>query len=434
MSPLCRIPDELLLLIMERLRGPDLASLRRTSRIFLRLFQDGRFRLVRTVDRGPWPRMRYLTYVDKRDLRQRLLEDKYCSSCYGMRMAVKKGPVGQALCRAPLYCAGCGGPHSAGLFSPWERAIGDPTRRICIAHEGHLRVCQHRVITWSDIQRWSSFLSPELPSYKALVCRAQSHLSQCGKTPGENAGSGGVTVKLVLVGSGQIKVTAEWEVHVSVPYRKGARNVYGAEEVRNMAESLHADAGQHIVPRFQADQPPHMTAFDPNFCGCLDYAGRGLLDWQMASKAGMRDCCRKNRSRGLFTPHGPFRRQLGFLCGRSEKHVAKYNAGSDKLHYFHIVFRRCCSGEEGTGVMVAHRHSFTLSCGPRRWPPDPREANFPPPEWFRVIDPVSYGLEGDAASRHILWCEDQRCANHLSRVVGVDRFRDMSSLKGSLRS
>lgn len=429
-SPLCRIPDELLIKIMRYLGSTDLASLRRTSRIFLRLFEDNQFRFFHTPDLGPWPRTAYLNFVEKGELRTLLLKDKYCGPCRAVKTKARNGPLRQALCRSPLYCAGCSGSHSSGLFSPSERAVGDPRKRVCIAHEGYLRVCQHRIITWANIQRWTSFLGPDTSFYSVLVCGAQSHLSQCGDRPGEPAGSGGVMVKLALIGSSKIKMTVEWGVHASVPHRKGASGTYDADDVRKIAEGLHADAGQYIVPRFQPDQPPHMAAFDPNLCGCLQYPGRGMLDWQMAPESDIHDCCRKSKSRALFTSRNALWKGLGVLWGRSEGHAAKYNVGpTDKLRYHRIAFRRCCAEAEGMGVLVTHRYSFELSCRPRQWPPDPRESTSPPPEWYRIMDPASYGLEGDEASRNFLWCGDEKCANHVDRAIEVDRFRSMSSLK-----
>lgn len=418
---------------MKSLPKRDLACLRRTSRIFLRLFQDNVFRHLQGVNLSPWPRIRYLDFFERVDVRERLLRDKYCAPCFDIRMKVKKDPSHQSLCRPPLYCAGCASPHTAGLFSPWERPTTDPRRRVCIAHEGHLRVCQHRVISWADIQRWSSFLKPESSFYKVLICGSQSHLSQCGMSPDQLAGSGGVVVKLDLLGSGQTKMTIEWGVHISVPHRKGASGTYDAHDIRKIAEDLHADAGQHIVPRFQPDQPPHMAAFDPNFCGCLTYPGRGMLDWQMAPEHTIRDCCRKSKSRQLFAPRNGLCRRLGVLRGPSEEHVAKYDVGArDRLRHHRIAFKRCCEEARGMGVLVTHRYSFVLSCRPRQWPPELRQTNNPPQEWYRIMDPTSYGLEGEAKSRNFLWCADEKCANHVSRAHEVDRFRDMVSLKRPL--
>lgn len=432
-SPLCRIPDELLLMIMKYLDSADVASIRRTSRIFLRLFQDHHFRALHSIYRYPWPTPRFLNFVEKKDLRERLLNDRFCETCYGIMMNVREHPAKQSLCRAPLSCSVCRGPLSAGLFSQVERAVPGPKKRVCIAHEGHLRVCQHRVITWSDIQRWSSLLTLETSFYKVLVCGAQSHLSQCSLRPGGHAGSGGVMVKLVLLASGAIKLMVEWTAHVSVPHRKGSPDVYDAHDVREIAEGLHADAGQHIVPRFQADQPPHMRAFDPNYCGCVQYPGRGMLDWQMAPEPKIRDCCRKSRSRRLFMPSKILWTQLGVLWGQSEGHTAKYDVGlRGRPRYYHIAFKRCCAEPGGTGALVTHRHAFVLSCGPKQWPPDPSETNFVPKEWYGIMDPGSYGLEGDATSRNFLWCEDEKCANHVSRAYGVDRFSGIASFRPSL--
>ncbi|MBE3046231.1 hypothetical protein IMZ48_27580, partial [Candidatus Bathyarchaeota archaeon] len=353
-----------------------ISCLRRTSRIFLRLFTHSPIRpiaeyteLITQYDdpiaqyHGPWPRQISLSYDEKSDLRQILFRDKYCGPCHGVRRWRFGYPLEiEALCSARLFCGGCGALHSAGMFSAGERVVADPERRACLAHEGHLRVCQHRVISWADIQRWSGFLGEHSQTYTVRVCGARSHMSSCSRGP-ISVGSGGVAVVLQRVEEKKLQVTVQWDVHVSVPRMEGSLEKYDAAEVRRISERLHADAGQFIVPSFQEGAPPHMAAFDPNYCACLQYPGRRLLDWQMPELHEIheaRDCCRKARSGTLFTSHKNLRRRVYYGAGHTE-HTAKWEmdvGARNQKREFRVSFKRCCREEGGMCLVVSHRHEF----------------------------------------------------------------------------
>lgn len=434
-SLLCRIPDDVLHRIMAHLDTLSLNCLRRTSRIFLRLFEAHRVRGYRTHAR-PWQCIAYVHYNYAKDMRARLSADKYCAACDLMRYRSHHTSRGAELYRRDMYCNGCVDIHSIGLFSAHERGQSDTRRRVCIAHEGHMRVCEHRVVTWADIERWSGYLEVKSQSYRVVLCSAENHLSECGSSVEGTLGDG-VAIKLQFLEVGKIGVEVQWDVHVRVPYGKGSKGTYDTADVRRVAEELHANTGQHIVPRFQPDEPPHMAAFDPNFCACLDYVGRGYLDWQMAPREKLNHkCCRKDGSRALFVPpRGTLGARLKLPRPGRVTHTAKYEVKQQggMNRSFTIEFKRCCAKEDGMGVIVAHRHYFELSCGPAGWPSSSRAPARVPPEWYRVMEPASYGLEGDEESRNLLWCPTRGCANHVGSGVAGDRFRDVASLKGPIR-
>lgn len=432
-SPLCRIPDELLLQIMGYLDSVPLACLRRTSRIFLRLYSQCDLPLDPPADPGPWPCMSHLNFINKQNLRTLLSWDKFCGLCFEARSWLLSHPQGQTLSRSRMYCNACRTQHSEGLFSRWERNSSGLGGKVCVAHEGHLRVCQHRVVRWADIRRWSAFLTASSPDRRVLVCGAPSHVSQCGNRDFqvENVEmGGGVFIEMQMVEPSKLWVTLEWDAHVSVPHREGSPGTYYAHDVRSIAEELHADAGRFIIPGFEDGEPPHMAAFDPNNCGCLQYAGRGLLDWQMPPPEGTRTCCRTSRKHALFDTQTALKLELGVLWRERQTHAARWDVGGRQWpRSLRIEFGGCCVEEGGTGVRVSHRQSFSLSFERRRWSSEGEEPGpAAPNEWYRVMDPASYGLEGDAASRNLLWCPEEWCANHVSRAVWIDRFRDMASL------
>ena len=431
----CRIPDDILYLIMDHLDVLSLNCLRRTSRIFLRLFEKHSVRGYRTHGR-PWQCIAYVPYNYTKDMRARISADKYCAACDVMRYRSHHTSRGAELYRRDMYCNGCIDIHSIGLFSAHERVQRDVARRVCIAHEGHMRVCEHRVVTWADIERWSGYLQCKSHSYRVVLCSAENHLSKCDSSE-EGAMDDGIAIKLQLVEVGKISVEIQWDVHVRVPHGEGPKGIYDAADVRRIAEELQSRTGQYIVPRFQPDEPPHMAAFDPNFCSCLTYAGRGSLDWQMAPRKNLNyKCCRKDGSRSLFLPsRGTLGARLKLPRAGRVTHTAKYEVKQPgrTSRTFTIDFKRCCPRKDGMGVVVSHRHYFELSCGPAGWPSSARPVARVPPEWYRIMEPASYGLEGDEESRHLLWCPKRGCANHVGSGVAADRFRDVASLKGPIR-
>lgn len=434
-SLLCRIPDDLLYLILDRLDVLSLNCLRRTSRIFLRLFEAHRVRGYRTQGR-PWQCISYVPYNYAKDMRARISADKFCAACDLMRYRSHHTSRGAELYRRDMYCNGCIDIHSIGLFSAHERGLRDTERRVCIAHEGHMRVCEHRVITFADIERWSGYLQYQSQSHKVVLCSAENHLSKCDSSE-EGSIREGVTIKLKFLQAGKIGVEVQWDVHVRVPHGGGPKGTYAAADVRRIAEELHSGAGHHIVPRFQPDEPPHMAAFDPNFCSCLKYAGREYLDWQMAPREKLNSkCCRRDGTRALFLPsRGTLGARLKLPRTGRVTHTAKYEVKQQgrSSRYFAIDFKRCCPRADGMGVVVSHRHYFELSCGPAGWPTSSRPLARVPPEWYRIMEPASYGLEGDEEGRNLMWCPKRGCANHVESGVAVDRFRDVASLMGSIR-
>ncbi|KAK4215432.1 hypothetical protein QBC37DRAFT_398701 [Rhypophila decipiens] len=49
-----------------------------------------------------------------------------------------------------LYCSGCKCRHPARAFSQAERR--KPDRRICIGREGYVRLCEHKTLTWAQVE------------------------------------------------------------------------------------------------------------------------------------------------------------------------------------------------------------------------------------------------------------------------------------------
>ncbi|KAK3364570.1 hypothetical protein B0T25DRAFT_576806 [Lasiosphaeria hispida] len=153
---LCDLPDDVLLAVMSQADHVSLFCLKRVSRIFLRLFKDRRFRHVH-IDpfTSRWPfhlsptwKLEKVAADIKPILRPLLQKDLYCQTCRNT------GPEAELRLRTKLlYCSGCRTNHPAGLFSHGQR-YGPSDTRICIGREGNIRICDHMVITWADVEEW----------------------------------------------------------------------------------------------------------------------------------------------------------------------------------------------------------------------------------------------------------------------------------------
>ena len=51
-----------------------------------------------------------------------------------------------------LHCTACAVDHPARYFSKAQRGVTTPEHRICIAHEGFVRLCRHKTLKWADLR------------------------------------------------------------------------------------------------------------------------------------------------------------------------------------------------------------------------------------------------------------------------------------------
>ncbi|KAK0655468.1 hypothetical protein B0T16DRAFT_487004 [Cercophora newfieldiana] len=310
-SHLCRLPDTVLLRIMERLDPIGLQCLRRTSRLFLRLFGDDRFSHYHHDDDDddltrqgcadhtgpgppvffPWVRSRrvlecrYPQTPGTRPLGQLLQQDiRICATCRENREA--RQAWHRALCikrtsdTALRRCAPCDVHHPPAYFSRLRR---------CLGRLGHVRLCEHDgcVITWDTALKYGKQLVkcdlPEPARVRLLVCRDKSHLPtrhlhQQQAADGDEAG---YYPSITITGSKStaIRLCMEWTG--CLPLRLATRDeedekslVTPGEMARLLKRFRHGSPAEFIVPQSTLGSLPEMRCFDPNRCRCLHYAGK----------------------------------------------------------------------------------------------------------------------------------------------------------------
>ena len=205
-----RLPEEILLLILDQIHCSDddiitYYCLRRVSRLFRRLVHADPVFLNHAVQatedysivrcalappywklqtRLPWFRETFdcqpgllsaLPNESRDTLCRYLRKDQICASCLRrceLNGAVNKHsgriPYGTAVwtgCKfgswavtyAHLFCWACMATHPTLAFSPSQALLkkykGRPGRA-CIGRQGYIRLCQHKTVTWAEVERF----------------------------------------------------------------------------------------------------------------------------------------------------------------------------------------------------------------------------------------------------------------------------------------
>ncbi len=222
-SQLCALPEETLLEILSHLDPSTLQCLRRTSRLFLRLFSAPRFSHLHntdTISRAlsnaplpilPWARpspvVEFQACRDKSRICTLPSETQHhtsalfkfdravhprCASCraYGGNSLHSAHQIAVDLVTKRLHCSSCEATHPRAYFSAAARSpeTSDKDRK-CIGHEGFIRLCEHEIISWEKIDKaWKKHLakqpdqaSPPNPDQRfkvpLIICKHESHHS-----------------------------------------------------------------------------------------------------------------------------------------------------------------------------------------------------------------------------------------------------------------
>ncbi|KAM7205924.1 hypothetical protein V8F33_000754 [Rhypophila sp. PSN 637] len=308
-SPLARLPDTILLRIMSHTDDVDLFCIRRTCPTMLRLFSDPSFLRLhddsadvnerwksRTfgqfqMENGlyVWPRKRgvpwkreLLTGASKKALRELLLRDMYCKTCRIVDPAVEK-----RLRTEMLYCSGCKESHPAGLFSYVERHKEDSAARQCIGRQGRIRACEHRTVSWEDVEMFfatgqsrrldcnhASHTSP-FEGSESLCCPGEGPSAQVKVNvrlhAGPCRGIGGSS-QPCCAGRGQrAGLVIFWHLHIRFP-SLGKRDAIDYSDLLARFEWARSEGGgaAYIIGTASRNEFRHeMLPFDPSYCSCV---------------------------------------------------------------------------------------------------------------------------------------------------------------------
>lgn len=431
-SPLCRLPEELLLDIMERLDLVTIQCLRRASRLFLRLYSSSVFSNthdmkpaelgIATFENWSEPEKDLSDNPWQQELKTLLGKDTlpYCQDCHERRrdnlIWTRKY---NALTSDYLYCSGCHTEHPVCLFSKTQRSRCSRTR-VCIGRQGFIRVCEHLAITWDDVimtAKSISGLDTDLAKVFLETCNHESHFPKHHRKHTPLVNNQNIYPDIRVLGNidNGARLVIKWHGHLRLPKlrfdHKGYNKIATPSLIRQKLEEFRRNTpAKYLLPEVSPGHLIEMQTFDPNRCSCLRYAGIEQLPkgWQL-TRRDSRTACRDDPSNGL----GPLRlyRPENLLHYNDKKRVENHVVGVDATETWDYgssrtwVITEPCPADRRC-LQIAYHHTVTIIPEIR---PSP---DVIPWGWYQSLDPDSYDLTEDDETYGVLWCRQPGCKNY----------------------
>jgi len=252
-------------MVMEQLGFVSLQCLRRTCRIFLRLFlaepfcawrDDAEAAPIGRLDPPcpapysvswrpfqPWPRaQRCPPTTGVRKLLEKDATEALCSDCrkdeakwdwtwyYSLNNRVED-PKGcrcsdcRSISKDWKRCTECRQDHNPACFSRAQRSL--PVPRRCIGREGYVRLCAYQVVRWRDVigvAKRSPKPEANRPLRRVVIveCRHPSHLPAHHRNLLTQADTSGMhpTAAVERGSDGEITMSMTWTGHLPLPNRR----------------------------------------------------------------------------------------------------------------------------------------------------------------------------------------------------------------------
>ncbi|KAB5575316.1 hypothetical protein GE09DRAFT_591178 [Coniochaeta sp. 2T2.1] len=192
-----------------------------------------------------------------------------------------------------MYCSGCDADHPVTLFSKAQRekrsGLLVPTRE-CIGLEGHVRLCDHKAITWREI----SSATNEAAGNVADVVEETVLVSRCGDKyhlpwHGSRFNRTDSQPSVSLVGiptsngdsaTGSTVAVIKWTAHLALPTSsEEGTSLPPAVMDQILRDMRKGTAAEDVAPELAPGRLPEMNCFDPHLCSCLDYPGMEHLPY-----------------------------------------------------------------------------------------------------------------------------------------------------------
>ncbi|KAI1867256.1 uncharacterized protein JN550_006987 [Neoarthrinium moseri] len=417
-STLCRLPEELLIKVMAYIDGLGVQCLRRTCRVFLRLYSSPRYiathdlNAKHTSDFLPWSQP--VTGFSAEDKLSYLLingEEGYCAGCQDVRGKQSFDKKMQRITSTYMHCSGCRVDHPVGLFSASQRKAPNKTR-ICIGREGLVRLCDHRTMSWTEISsivsRLRRFESGSNGRTIYISCKDESHVPAHHRAGFSKAEYQIYPTFIVAeYSNGGIYLELDWTGHLPISSTgRGERTT--PSFMRSQLENLRAGAAEFIAPESPLGQLPEMSCFDPNRCNCLDYSGVEHLShsWQLTPPEEIDFLTCRSRRNFKLVALGPSKntacvtaleKQPGGHC--TLRNTTRLTNGEGQVR---IIIDSCAKGSPCLQVEYWRRIEVANGLNP----------NDLVMTWYQALDPDSYNLTEDEEFHGVLWCRQRGCRNY----------------------
>ncbi|TEA17929.1 hypothetical protein C8034_v012070 [Colletotrichum sidae] len=149
-STVCRLPRELIILIMRAAEPEDLFVLRQTARVFMKLFHVCDFSAYQKQTSPIFtfaPAVEFdldkLSRDEKTAVKGRLRRDLLCKKCVDKDEAAPE----TRQTAEQLFCVSCASSHSVSCFSKTQLGREEP---VCLGWEGKMKLCPHRHVALQE--------------------------------------------------------------------------------------------------------------------------------------------------------------------------------------------------------------------------------------------------------------------------------------------
>lgn len=406
-SALRRLPRSVLLKIMRQLDGVDIFCLRRTCRVFLQLFGSYDFKHLHDKEPfsepGPWVQQAFPRAGNDWERMVSLLrrDYHYCEDCKLERADPNFQSRADRIQVGYLHCHECQNDHPACLFSGCERGRWR-SKRTCIAHEGQIRLCQHKTVKLSEVQEAAR-------NGTSFTCYHPSHIPTHHKMLWLSSRSIFPSMTVEVIGR-QVLVSMSYSAHLDLA--EHSDGPVTADAFRKHINRLRRGPATYIAPEDSSHLGAsllEMRCFDPNRCRCLLYPGSEVEPDGMRPDEAV-PCMDHSASRTLFS------------------HTADDNT-------IRVAFTSCRRGLWGRCLEATYHRTIRVDKAPRpagdetggrvvRFHGNPCSPSWVASRaldsirgaaaygWYQALDPDSYALTEDRESFGISWCRSQGCTNY----------------------
>ncbi|KAK3990690.1 hypothetical protein QBC44DRAFT_264123, partial [Cladorrhinum sp. PSN332] len=231
----------------------------------------------------PWPRppmsvLEAMTDAESKAMVALLRRDEFCLDCSASRHLPNWPHRVSHTTKRYLHCSGCQRDHPICLFTPAQREL---EQRLCVGHTGHIRLCDHQVVTWSQVVAASKTIGNKA-HYVIAECKKRSHLGTCQlqrKLFRNNNNNNNFTPsvcpeypQLVLLNTraAGLSIKLCWSPHLDL--RPLKISPYPAVTINSMFARLRQRQTRYICPQIEPSQAPiESMIFDPGSCDCFSY-------------------------------------------------------------------------------------------------------------------------------------------------------------------
>ena len=423
-SRILKLPEEVLINVIRYVSAdmPSFFFLRQVSKKFRRLVTDRTFRghifssyhdchdcLGRDfhclgAPRGPLKLFHHRQSPRiLREIGDLIRLDAWCARCRNSRRWREHMGI-STVCKfsAPeydyLHCSGCGVDHPAALFS-----FGQKQKcwidRVCVAREGFVRLCEHEVVTWAEMEAFITECrkNPKdqryLPRSRVLkCCMHPSHSAACRSTQLVTP-----VARIYFRLPNRAELELRWEAHKFLP--DGAvdskTGQIHASGMRAMARANRTQAGQYIAPEETLKHLPEMECFNLRACKCLSYEGPG-------NSVSLRDADAGEPSQSESS--------IGTLSmARVTACEKDHRSGNPAFYPWSIGVRRCISPRSGSSSLPCYATLYTRYIAGDVMESHPG-VEVPSHEWYHALDRDSYTFDGVCGVKEA--CSDATCSNY----------------------